>query len=25
MALTEEQKADFDAPYRDGELTPIPV
>lgn len=25
MALTDEQKTDFDAPYRDGELTPIPV
>ncbi|ATF92408.1 Uncharacterised protein [Cedecea neteri] len=25
MALTEEQKTDFDAPYRDGELTPVPV
>lgn len=25
MALTDEQKTDFDAPYRDGELTPVPV
>lgn len=25
MALTDEQKTDFDAPYRDGELVPVPV
>ncbi|MMZ41787.1 hypothetical protein D3C81_179040 [compost metagenome] len=25
MALTDEQKTDFNAPYRDGELTPVPV
>lgn len=25
MPLTDEQKTDFDAPYRDGELTPVPV
>lgn len=25
MPLTDEQKTDFDAPHRDGELTPVPV
>ncbi|KAF1366536.1 hypothetical protein [Yokenella regensburgei] len=25
MPLTDEQKTDFNAPYRDGELTPVPV
>lgn len=25
MALTDVQKTDFDAPYRDGEWTPVPV